>query len=144
MRSDHPYSEEKRSTLLRLHNHIQGGDHFGCCMVINELISGWVDGWTDVKISAAATFPTVAVVHRIPRDGSHANSGVSAIGSVLAPTQWLVEVEWMARMVELGVSERRIPVLFEPLWEARMEGELLSEIVDEVLIKSLIPAPPKW
>eukprot|EP01043_Picozoa_sp_COSAG02_P075365 COSAG02_NODE_15511_length_1164_cov_1.215962_1_plen_133_part_00 len=132
MWSDHPNTEEERPRPLCLHNHIHCGDNFRRCVMINELIPRWIDGRANVEVPAATAFPTVTMVGRIPGDCTNTYARVCAVGSILTPTQRLVEVKWMAGMVELGVSKCCVPVLFEPLWEARMEGKLLPKIVDEI------------
>jgi hypothetical protein len=73
-------------------------NHLRCCVVVDELVSGAVDGGTHVKIPAAAALPRISVIGRVASNATRAYSCVRAIGCILRPTQWLVEIQRMARM----------------------------------------------
>ena len=100
MRPNHADAQEERTLVL--HSHVHRRNHLRCCVVVDELVPGAVDGGTHIKIPTATALPRISLVFRIVSNGAilpYWYSCVGTIGRILRPTQWLVLIERMAGMI---------------------------------------------
>jgi hypothetical protein len=109
MGPNHADTQEERTLVF--HGHVHGRNHLRCCVMVHKLIPGAVYRGAHVKIPTATAFPRISVIGRIISNGAIFPcwySCVGAIGRILRPTQWLVLIQRMARVVKLRVTKRQV------------------------------------
>lgn len=116
--TDHPYANKERTTGCD--GCIHCGNHFSRSIVIHKLVTPTLrvsSCRTDIKVTTASGFARVAVIWWVRCDRILSIIRVCACSLVLTPAQWLIKIQRMSWVVELGMACCREAVLLEVLRE---------------------------